>query len=169
MTIWHTVMLAGGALASLCCLGAPAASAQDPGTSVGGTVPSYLELGIDAPASLASFPSGAGFSRASLTATITASDAPVSLSIADGDADAGPRLGHLAAAARVLHDPLQVTVGTAAFQPLDTPLGPLLMSWSDVIAARRTVISFRQRASAAALGAGPYEKTVLVTASTQTP
>lgn len=161
------VVAAFACLASLCPTAV--ASAQEPGTAVGGTVPSYLELGIDAPASLATFPSRPGISLASLTATITATDAPVSLSIADGDADFAPHLGHLAAPGRLLQAPLEATAGSAAFQPLDDPLGPLLASWTDVLAGQRTVIRLRQRASAAALRAGPYAKTVLVTASTQTP
>jgi hypothetical protein len=158
-----------GALACAGCVCPGTASAQEPGTEVGGTVPSYLELGIDAPASLAAFPATPGLSLTSLAATITATDAPTSLSVADGDADAPPALGHLAAGGRVLRAPLQATVGSAAFVPFDGPLGVLLASWSDVIASRRTVIRLRQPVSAADLRAGPYAKTVLITASTQTP
>ena len=156
----------GGAAVALT---APVALAQAPGTEVGGSVPSYLELGIDAPAALAAFPATTGLSRTTIGATITATDAPVELSLADGDTDAAARRGRLVAGARVLGDPLQAGVGAGPFQPLDQPLGPLLMSWSDVIAGRRTVIGLRQRVTAAALRAGPYAKTVLVTASTQTP
>ncbi len=158
-----------GTLAALAGLGPAAAVAQEPGTEVGGSVPSYLELGIDAPPALAAFPSATGVSQATLGATITASDAPVQLSIADGDTDATARRGHLTAGARMLGDPLQAAAGSATFQPLDDPLGPLLMRWSDVLAGRRTVIRLRQRTTAAALRGGPYAKTVLVTASTQTP
>lgn len=156
-------------LAALVLLAPAAAVAQQPGTEVGGSVPSYLELAIDAPAALAGFPSAPGTPEASITATITATDAPVELSLADGDTDAAARRGHLVAGVRMLGDPLQATVGAAPFQPLDQPLGPLLMRWSDVLAGRRTVIRLRQRATAAALRSGPYAKTVLVTASTQTP
>ena len=158
-----------GALAALAGLLPAAAIAQEPGTEVGGSVPSYLELSIDAPAALAGFPSATGASEAAIAATITATDAPIELSIADGDTDAAARRGHLVAGARMLGDPLQATAGGAPFQPLDQPLGPLLMRWSDVLAGQRTVIRLRQRATAAALRAGPYAKTVLITASTQTP
>lgn len=168
MTLRLTTLLAGS-LAAMAGLGAAAATAQEPGTEVGGSVPSYLELGIDAPSGLSAFPARTGVSQATIGATITATDAPVQLSIADGDTDSAARRGRLAAGVRVLGDPLQATVGSSNFQPLDQPLGPLLMRWSDVLAGRRTVIRLRQRATAAALRAGPYTKTVLVTASTQTP
>jgi hypothetical protein len=157
------------ALAAVLAGALPSAAAQEPGTEVGGSVPSYLELAIDAPAALASFPGASGSSEVTIGATITATNAPIELSVADGDTDAAARRGHLVAGVRVLGDPLQATVGSAPFQPLDQPLGPLLMRWSDVLAGRRTVIRLRQRATAAALRAGPYAKTVLVTASTQTP
>ena len=161
--------LVAGSLAGLAGLLPAAASAQAPGTEVGGRVPSYLELGVDAPGELAAFPAATGVSETTIAATITATDAPVELSVADGDPDAAARRGPLVAGAHVLPDPLQATVGSSAFQPLDQPLGPLLMRFSDVLAGRRTVIRLRQRASAAALRGGPYAKTVLVTASTQTP
>lgn len=157
------------ALVVLVGLAPAGAAAQEPGTEVGGNVPSYLELAIDAPGALSAFPSAAGVSQATIGATITATEAPIELSVADGDTDAAARRGRLAAGARVLGEPLEAAADDAAFQPLDQPLGPLLMRWSDVLAGRRTVIRLRQRVSAAALRTGPYSKTVLVTASTQTP
>jgi hypothetical protein len=157
------------AFAAIACLACPAgAIAQEPGTDIGGTVPSFLSLALDVPPSLASFPSSAGVAGATIEATITATDAPVSLSVADGDAEGAPRHGHLVAAARILSAPLQVAAG-GAFAPLDAPIAPLLMRWDDVLASRRTQIRLRQQVPAGALRAGPYSKTVLVTVSTETP
>lgn len=158
-----------GPIAAVPGLGPAAAIAQEPGTEVGGSVPSYLKLGIDAPATLAAFPAATGVAQTTIGATVTATESPTELSIADGDTDATARRGHLVAGARMLGEPLQAAAGSSPFQPLDDPLGPLLMRWSDVLAGRRTVIRLRQRVTAAALRAGPYSKTVLVTASTQTP
>jgi hypothetical protein len=161
------LLVAVAACAAL--LPAGAAAQAQPGTEVGGVVASTLELGIEAPTSLDAFPASTGIAQTTITATITATDAPVQLSVADGDTEAAGRRGRLVAGARVLGDPLEVSAGAAPFQPLDQPLGPLLMRFGDVLAGRRTVIRLRQRVSAAALGAGPYAKTLLVTASTQTP
>lgn len=155
---------------ALCCITAAApgpAHAQDPGTAVGGSVPSYLSLGFDVPSPLPAFPSRRGVWQATITATITASDDGAQLSAADGDAQSAPRLGHLVAGGRVLPDPLEVAAGTGAYSPLDQPFGPLLMQFSDALAARRTPIRLRQRLRAAT--ALPFTKTLLITASTQTP
>ncbi|HEX4344803.1 MAG TPA: hypothetical protein VHZ31_04515 [Solirubrobacteraceae bacterium] len=139
------------------------------GTGIGGTVPSILALSIDAPASLGRFPETAGLSSATIAATVTATDAPVSLSIADGDSDRPPSRGHMTAGSHRLAAPLQAAAAAAAPQPLDLPIDPLLMRWNDVVAARRTAIHLTQRASARELRSGPYAKTVLITVSTQTP
>jgi hypothetical protein len=158
-----------GVIAALACLGPSDAAAQAPGADIGGTVPSYLSLALDVPAALATFPKTAGVANATVGATITATDAPVTLSIADGDAESAPRHGHLVAATRILPAPLQAAAGGVGFASLEDPLGPLLMRWNDVLAARRTEIRLRQQVSAGALRAGPYSKTVLITVSTQTP
>ena len=136
---------------------------------MGGTVPSFLELGLSTPPALATFPSKSGVSEATITATITATDSPVTLSIADGDSDGTARQGHLAAGSHVLTAPLEATVGGTPFQPLDVPLGPLLEQWNDVLASQKALIRLRQQASAAAVSAGPYSKTLLITVSTDTP
>jgi hypothetical protein len=156
-----------GACASLAWLAPAAALAQAPGTSVGGTVSSFLELALSTPATLAKFPAKAGVSEATITATITATNSPVELSIADGDATAKP--GYLAAGSHVLADPLEATVGTSPFQALDLPIDPLLMQWKTVLASQKALIRLRQNATAAAVGAGPYAKTLLITVSTETP
>jgi hypothetical protein len=158
--------LLAAVLVLLACACAAGAGAQEPGTSIGGTVPSFLQLGIDLPPSLTGFAAASGTSTATLVATITATDAPVSLSVADGDSEAAPRHGHLVAGAGVLGDPLQAAAGGAAFQPLDAPLDPLLMRWTGALAARRAPIRLRQRVA----GARPTAaKTLLITVSTETP
>jgi hypothetical protein len=154
------------ALALLVCLCPAGAGAQEPGTSIGGTVPSFLLLGIDVPPSLTGFAAARGNSTATITATITASDAPVTLSVADGDSEGAPRHGHLVAGAGVLGAPLQVAAGVGAFQPLDAPLDPLLVRWTEVLAARRAPIRLRQTVA----GRVPTAtKTLLITVSTETP
>ena len=57
---------------------APAA-AQDPGTEVGGTVPSYLALGLSDPEGFATFPAGAGAYELTVRARVTSTDGRVTL------------------------------------------------------------------------------------------
>src|ERR1700750_1479058 len=97
MRIVH--MLLGAALAAAV---APAAAwAQDPppvggGVGVGGSVASYLELILTQPtSSLATFAKPRTYST-SFKATITATDRPTLLTLADGDASSGSRLRPLA-------------------------------------------------------------------------
>lgn len=155
------------AVCAACAACAAPAHAQAPGAAIGGSVPSTLALGLDVPSPLAAFPSGRGVWAQTITATVTATDGGATLSVADGDATSAPRLGHLAAGARTLADPLELTVGGDAFQPLDLPLGPLLMQWSDALGAQRTPIRLRQRVRTASALA--YTKTLLITASSETP
>ena len=110
--------LALAAAAAGLAAAAPAA-AQDPGTEVGGTVPSYLALGLDDPEGFATFPAGAGEYELRIRARVTTTDGRVPLSVADGDVASGGRLGRLAGSASVLDAPLEARVGAAAFQPLD--------------------------------------------------
>ena len=102
----------------------PAAAAAH-GTDVGGTVPSYMALALDEPDGFATFPAGPGEHELRIRARVTSSDGGVRLSVADGDATSGSRLGRLSGGTP-LDAPLEARVGAAAFQPLNTAIDPLL-------------------------------------------
>ena len=159
-------VLVGVALAT--ALAPAAAWAQDGGgTEVGCTVPSYLELILTAPsASFATFAKPRTYST-SFKAMITATDKPTLLSLADGDATSGPRLGHMASGAERLPLPLEAAAGTAAFQGLDASIDPLLARFNDAVTRRAATIRLRQKVRTKA--PGTYHKIVLVTLSSQTP
>jgi hypothetical protein len=163
-------MLLGAALAAAV---APAAAwAQEPppvggGVGVGGSVASYLELILTQPtASLSTFAKPRTYS-ASVKATITATDRPTLLTLADGDATTGSRLGHLASGSKRLPLPLEATVGKGAFQGLDASIDPLLTRFDDVVTRQTATIRLRQQVRAKA--PGTYHKIILVTLSSQTP
>jgi hypothetical protein len=152
---------------------APAAAwAQDPapvggGTEVGGSVPSYLELILTQPsASLSTFAKPRTYST-SFRAMVTATDKPTLLTLADGDATSGSRLGHLASGSKRLPLPLQASVGKAAFQGLDASIAPLLTRFNDAVTRQSETIRLRQQVRARAVGT--YHKIILVTLSSQTP
>jgi hypothetical protein len=163
-------ILLGAALAAAV---APAAAwAQEPppvdgGVGVGGSVASYLELILSQPtSSLATFAKARTYTS-SFKATITATDRPTLLSLADGDATSGSRLGHLASGAKRLPLPLQATVGKAAFQGLDASIDPLLTRFDDVVTRQTATIRLRQQVRGKA--PGTYHKIILATLSSQTP
>jgi len=151
---------------------APAAGAQTPppvdgGTNVGGTVPSYLELILGKPSTaLAAFPRPRNYDM-TFDAVVTATDTPTLLTLADGDAASGSRLGHLSSGARRLPLPLQAKVGSAAFQRLDSSIDPLLARWNDAITRKKATVRLRQTVRRRATGT--YHKVVLVTVSSETP
>ena len=160
-------VLAAAALSVLSA--APAAHAD--GVQLGGDVGSVLGLTVtDDPSGLGTFPA-AGASTAKLTAEVTSTGDEALLTIADGDATAGPKLGHLVAGtgagAKVLPLPLEAAAGNAAFQSLAAPVDPLLQRWTAPISAEAVTITLRQRVTAPATGA--YSKTVLITVATTAP
>jgi hypothetical protein len=163
-------MLLGAALAA--AVAPTAAWAQEPppvdgGVGIGGSVASYLELILSRPtSSLATFAKARTYTS-SFKATITATDRPTLLTIADGDATSGSRLGHLASGSKRLPLPLQATVGKAAFQGLDASIDPLLTRFDDVVTRQSATVKLRQQVRAKA--PGTYHKIVLVTLSSQTP
>jgi hypothetical protein len=163
-------MLLGAALATAV---APAAAwAQEPppvdgGVGIGGSVASYLELILTPPdSSFASFAKPRTYTT-SFKATITATDRPTLLTLADGDATTGSRLGHLASGAKRLPLPLEATVGKAAFQGLDASIDPLLTRFDNVVTRQTATIRLRQQVRVKA--PGTYHKIILVTLSSQTP
>lgn len=162
-------MLAATAIAALA---APAAAvAQAPpvggGTEVGGTAPSFLELILTQPAKgFAAFSKAKSYSM-SFNAQATATDSPTLLSLADGDAVRGSKLGHLSVGSKRLAAPLEATVGNAPFQPLDGSVDPLLTKWSDVMTRAPATVKLRQKVTRKT--PGNYRKLLLVTLATETP
>jgi hypothetical protein len=165
-------ILAGTALA---VLAAPAAWAQSPpdpvsgGTNVGGSVNSFLELILAQPVKgFAAFSKTKSYEM-SFNATAISTDSPTLLTLADGDATSGSKLGHISVGAKRLPAPLEATVGKAAFQPLDGTVDPLLTKWTDVTGRQNgsTTVKLRQKVKGKATG--NYRKVLLVTLSTETP
>ena len=163
-------ILAGAVLA---VLAAPAAWAQSPpdpvsgGTNVGGSVPSFLELILAQPTKgFAAFSKTKSYEM-SFDAQVTATDAPTLLTLADGDATSGSKLGHISVGSKRLPAPLEATVGKAAFQPLDGTVDPLLTKWTKSGTRDKATVKLRQKVKGKATG--NYRKVLLVTASTETP
>jgi hypothetical protein len=164
-------ILAASAVAALVAPGVSAAQQPPPingGTEVGGTVSSFLELGITQPAKgFAAFSKSKSYSM-TFDALATATDGSgTQLSIADGDATSGSKLGHLSIAGKRLKDPLEATVGKAAFQPLDASTDPVLNRWNDAMTKSKATVKLRQKITKKTKGS--YHKLVLVTLSTETP
>jgi hypothetical protein len=164
-------ILAGMALAALA---APAASmAQSPpdpvsgGTDIGGSVPSFLELILAQPTKgFAAFSKTKSYEM-SFDAQVTATDAPTLLTLADGDATSGSKLGFISIGSKRLSAPLEATVGKAAFQPLNGSVDPLLTKWTDSGTRQKATVKLRQKVTGKATGS--YRKLVLVTLSSETP
>jgi hypothetical protein len=164
-------MLLGAALAAA-VMPAAAARAQDPppvggGTGVGGVVPSYLELILSKPTSSFSHFAKARTYRSSFTAMVTATDRPTQLSLADGDATSGSRLGHLLSGSHRLPLPLEARIGKSAFQGLNASMDPLLTTYDDAVTRESATVKLRQKVRRKAHGT--YHKIILVTLSSQTP
>jgi hypothetical protein len=168
MRAWK--ILLGAALAAAVVPPA-AARAQTPpvggGTGVGGVVPSYLELILGKPTS-----SFARFGKArtytsSFEAMVTATDKPTLLTLADGDAASGSRLGRLMSGSHAMSQPLEATVGKAAFQGLDASIDPLLATYKSAVSRKAATVKLRQKVRGKA--GGTYHKIILVTLSSQTP
>jgi hypothetical protein len=152
-------------VATAATLAVPSAAAAQ-GTTVGGPVYSSMELTLEQPQGFAAFSKAKTYTT-SFDAFATATDAPTLLSVADGDATSGSKLGHISVGSKRLSEPLEATIGKAAFQPLDQPVAPLLTKFSDVMARAKTTIKLRQKVTRKSTGS--YRKLVLVTLSTDTP
>jgi hypothetical protein len=138
----------------------------DGGTEVGGTVNSYLELILTQPSGFSTFKKSGTYSL-SFNAYATGTENHSQISIADGDATSGAKLGHMSSGSKRLKDPLEARVGSAAFQPLDAAVDPLLVRWAKPITRQAATITLRQKIQGKA--AGTYRKLVLVTQSSETP
>jgi hypothetical protein len=162
------MILAATALGALV---APAAWAQTPpiegGTNVGGFVNSSLELTLTQPkSSLSTFPRARTYTT-SFDALVTATDDTTLLTLADGEATSGSKLGHMASGSRRLPEPLEARIGRSAFQTLATSVDPLLRRWNEPGSRVKSTVQLRQKVDRRA--SGSYRKLVLVTLSTDTP
>jgi hypothetical protein len=165
-------MIRGGVLA-LVVLGVSAgpAAAQvtpvDGGTNVGGTVPSSMELILTQPSGLSKFKK-AGTYTTTFSAKATTTENVAQLSIADGEASSGSKLGRMASGSKRLKDPLEARIGGAAFQPLDDSIDPLLARWAGPLSRKEGKVTLRQKV-AGKPSTGAYHKLLLVTLSPETP
>lgn len=161
----RTILL--GAAVALAVAPSAAWAQVGDGTEVGGSVPSYLELILGKPGTaFTTFPKVRTYST-SFEAVVTATDSPTLLTLADGDATSGSRLGHLASGAKRLPLPLEASVGKSPFQGLDATVDPLLTRWNEAITRKTATVKLRQKVRSKAAGA--YHKVILVTVSSQTP
>ena len=165
-------MFRGGilTLAVLALSAAPAVAQTPPvddGTSVGGSVDSYMELILTQPSGLATFKKAGTYST-SFTATATGTEALSQLSIADAEAASGSKLGRMASGSKRLKNPLEARVGSAAFQPLDESVDPLLARWAKPIARQQAKVTLRQKVTGKP-SSGRYRKVLWVTLSPETP
>jgi hypothetical protein len=157
-------------LALLTVVAVPAARAQtqpvDDGTNVGGDVNSSLELIVTQPSGFSTFKKSGTFSLA-FNAQVIGTENTTQLSVVDGDATSGSKLGHLSSGAKRLPDPLEARAGSTAFQPLDDSLDALLTRWTRPVTREPVKVTLRQRVKGKA--SGTYRKTLLVTLSSETP
>ena len=160
------------ALAAVAAAGLAAAApaaAQDPGTDVGGTVPSYLALGLDEPEGFATFPAGPGEYELRVRARVTARRAR--------DAERGRRRRRLRRAgsaawraaprcstrrSRRASAPRRSSRSTRR----STRCSPCSAS---PVANEAATIELRQRIGAGERPRGTYAKTLLITLSTESP
>jgi hypothetical protein len=139
-------------------------------TSVGGDVPSFVQVSVVQPNGFGSFPKRSGTHTYSLNiaATVTATDYPMTLSISDGGDLSGARHGHLVSRSTVMPAALQVAGLGSAWLGLDAAADPSLAHWIQPISQSATTVRLRQQVS----GAGPrsgYQKLLLLTVSAQSP
>lgn len=156
-------------LAVLAVAAAPAAAQVQPvdgGSDVTGRVDSYLELIITQPNGFSTFKKAGSYSL-SFNALATTTETVAKLSVADGDAASGSKLGHMSAGAKRLPDALEARVGSAAFQPLDDSVDPLLARWAGPITRKQSKVTLRQKVRGKP--SGTYRKVLLVTLSSETP
>ena len=163
-------MLAGAVIAALAAPAAAMAQTPDPvsgGTNVGGSVPSFLELILTQPSKgFAAFSKTKSYEM-TFDAQVTATDAPTLLTLADGDATSGSKLGHLSVGSKRLAAPLEAAVGRSPFQPLDGAVDPRRAKWTESATRLKSTVKLRQKVTGKSTG--NYRKVLLVTLSTETP
>lgn len=159
------------ALLALALAGGMVADAQG-GPVVGGEVPSVLSLSLGQPSGFVRTRAGGGeeaLYTARLQVAVTATEVPVSLSLADGEAIAGACDGHLVDSGRILSPALQAAVGHGSYSSLDAGVAPVLRQWRRPLADRPASIRLRQAFSGGAGELARYHKTLLVTVTVAGP
>lgn len=157
----------GGLALALAVSAGSSAEGQAPGTEVGGTVPSTLELGIDSVGTFAPFTAGPSTRQLVVRTRVTSTDKTATLSIADGDVASGRRVGRLSAA---LSRPLEIRLGpTGPFKPLDEISDAALAAYTDPVANAAATFHVRQRVLAGERPKPTYPKTLLITLSSDAP
>jgi hypothetical protein len=139
----HALALAAAVLAVSLALAALARAQGSP--TPGGTVPSTIALSLGEPTPF----TRAGprdVYTATIHATVTATDVPVRLSLADGEATHGRRLGHMVGGASILSPALDATAGAGPFRSLDAAVPAPLKTWHRPLAGEKAKIRLRQEA-----------------------
>ncbi len=150
--------------------GVPAALAE--GTPVGGTVESTLALSLGEPSPFARVSAGHRQSvyDATIHVEVTATDAPVRLSLADGEAISGARRGHLVRGHSSLAIALQAAAGRGRFRSLDASVDPVLEQWGEPVSLEGATIRLRQAVRGTHQPPiGGYHKLLLVTVTSAGP
>ncbi len=150
--------------------GAPVALAE--GTPVGGTVESTLALSLGEPRPFARVSAGRRRSvyDATVPVEVTATDAPVRLSLADGEAISGARRGHLVRGHSTLAIALQAAAGRGRFRSLDASVDPVIEQWGEPLSLEGATIRLLQTVPGTRQPPiGGYHKLLLVTVSTAGP
>ncbi len=139
-------------------------------TSVGGNVPSFVQVSVLQPNGFGSFPKGPATHTYSLSVAtqITATDYPLTMSISDGDDSSGARHGRLISGTSALPTPLQVDTGGSAWHGLDAPADQPLAHWNQPVTHAATTIRLRQQVGGSSPRTG-YHKLLLLTVSAQSP
>lgn len=151
--------------------GAPAALAEA-GTPVGGTVESTLALSLGESSPFARVSAGRGRSvyDATVPVEVTATDAPVRLSLADGEAISGARRGHLVRGHSTLAIALQAATGRGRFRSLDASVDPVLEQWGEPLSLEGAKIRLLQTVPGTRQPPiGGYHKLLLVTVTVAGP
>jgi hypothetical protein len=151
--------------------GAPAAPAED-GTPVGGTVESTLALSLGEPSTFTRVSAGHRQSMydATIPVEVTATDAPIRLSLADGEAISGARRGHLVRGRSDLAIALQAAAGRGGFHSLDASVDSVLEQWGEPLSLEEAKIRLRQRMRGTHQPPiGDYHKLLLVTVTAAGP
>jgi hypothetical protein len=139
--------------------------------NVGGEVPSTIELSVSETTPFTRVsrgPHGSVYS-ALIGVEATATEAPVRLSIADGETAAGRRRGRMVRGSSFLKAPLEARVDRGSYGSLDASVDPLLRTWSEPISAAIATIQLRQSAKASISTLRGYRKSLLVTVTVAGP
>jgi hypothetical protein len=159
-------------LASCVALVSATAAHSEEGTSIGGTVESTLGLSLGEPSPFTRVRAGHRQSvyDATIAVEVTATEEPTRLSLADGEAFAGRRRGHLVRGHSTLAIPLLAAAGNGAYRSVDASVDPVLEQWGEPVSLEAATIRLRQTVRGAHQPPiGGYHKLLLVTVTAAGP